>query len=220
MRLALPYWPGLIVFAVALGGMSEQLGLTLPQTLALMAFLHAGSAQIISYQLWQEVWTVASLLAVIGVSASVNLRLVLMGASMRGWIDHVPGRIVYPLALYLTDMTWALSIAYRARGGRDLGVFLGSAISTWIAWIVMAIPGYVMVSLIHDPRVFGLDLMTVILFSTMATPVLRRSPVRMPFVVAGLVSVVTWLALGGFWFMVVGALAGAFAAAFAGGDAR
>lgn len=195
--------------------MSEQLGLTLPQTLALMAFLHAGSAQIIAYQIWPEVWSFAALLAVVGVSASVNLRLVLMSASMRGWVDHVPGRILYPLAHFLTDMTWALSVAYRARGGRDLGVFLGAAIATWIAWIVAAAPGYLMVQLIRDPKVYGLDLMTVILFSTMATPVLRRSPIRWPFLVAGAVSIVTWLAFGGFWFMFVGALAGACAAAFA-----
>lgn len=217
--MTIPLLPGVIVFGLAVGALSAQKGLTLFQAWALTSFLNGGAAQIVGFQVWPQVWTPATLIAVVGVVSTVNLRFLLMGASLRPWMHALPAPFVYASHAVLTDLNWSLAIGYHARGGRDIGVLIGAGLFAWAVWSFCVLPGWLLVSFVADPRRWGLDLMMVVMFSTMCVPVLRRARRLAPFFVAGAVGLATGFLFGGFWFIIVGALAGALVGAFGGEDA-
>lgn len=212
--MTFPLLPGVIVFGLAVGALSAQKGLTLFQTWALTSFLNGGAAQIVGYQIWPQVWTPAALIAVVGVVSTVNLRFLLMGASLRPWLGNLPSPFVYASHSILTDLNWSLAVGYRARGGRDVGMLIGAGLFAWVVWSLCVIPGWLAVAFVADPRRWGLDLMMVVMFSTMSVPVLRRARRLAPFLVAGAVGLVVGFLFEGFWFIIAGALAGAAVGAF------
>ena len=207
-----PFTVGLLVFGVAVGAAAHQKGLTLVQSLAQSAIVYAGASQLLTLQMWTDNWTWTGLLAAAGVTAAINSRFVLMGATLRQWIADLNPRLVYPSLFFLTDASFAIGVRHHANGGRDYGLTLGANIPLYLAWVGTTALGYVGGALIERPERYGLDLVLPLVFATMAAPMVRRAGRFAPYVIAALVAIVTaWIAPG--WFIVAGALAGALAAA-------
>ncbi|MEH0071456.1 AzlC family ABC transporter permease [Pannonibacter sp. Pt2-lr] len=70
-------------------------GLTLAETLLINAFVFAGASQFVAMELYRDPVTPAVLLAMTGIAAAVNLRMLLLGASLRPWLGaSPPGRSI------------------------------------------------------------------------------------------------------------------------------
>ena len=92
---------------------------------------------------------------------------------------------IYPTLHVLTDPSWLIAMRYRADGGSDAGVFLGSSVLLAVAWIAATCIGHVGGTLIADPRRYGIDLVMPIFFAAMLIPLWRggrprRSPGSSP----------------------------------------
>lgn len=215
--LCMPMLPGAFVFGLANGALSAQKGLDFLETFAMSGLLFAGAAQATAMELWRPGgWSLASLLAVVGVVAAVNARMFLQGASLRPWLSNAPASTIYPNLALMTDMNWSLGVSYRARGGNDIGMFISIGVISWLVWTPACMIGYELTNYVADPKRYALDLMIVVVFSALSINVFRRATRWPPFIVAGLVALLASWLLPGFWFVVIGAVAGAMAAAFAG----
>ncbi|WP_346767224.1 AzlC family ABC transporter permease [Enterovirga aerilata] len=213
-RMLVPVLPGLVVYSLAFGAASANRGLTLAEATAMSAIVYAGAAQMVSLELWQSTWTAASLLTVALVTATVNARFALMGASIQPWLRGGPPVRSALGLFFLVDASWILATRYREEGGRDLGVLFGSGMLSWVVWVSGTIPGYLAGSLVAEPRRFALDLVMPVFFAAMAVPLwrgLRAS--ALPWAVAGLVGLAVQALVPGYLFIVAGALAGAFTGA-------
>lgn len=209
-RLALPVIPGLVAFCLAFGTAAAHRGLTAGETLAMSAVVYAGIAQMLSLELWREVWTPASLATLGLVTATVNARMILMGASIQPWVRHAPTPFNAVNLFFLTDASWLIGMRYHAEGGRDLGVLSGAGIVIWVAWVAATLPGYLAGALVPDTRVLALDLVMPIFFSAMLVPLWRGfRAAALPWGIAALVALATQALVPGYAFIVVGALAGA-----------
>lgn len=216
VRMCLPYVPGYFIMGAAVGAFAAQKGLTFTETVMMNALVCAASAQMVALQLWTSDWTWFHIAAVGGVALMVNLRFVLSGASLRPWLAPVPAGFVYPVLGVLTDPAWAASIRYNSEGGRDFGFVAGASFFLWITWIIASTPGYFIGSLISDPRAYGLDLFIAFTFAAILTPILSRSRDYLPAIVGALVGVAASLLIDGYWFIAIGAVSGALAAALVG----
>jgi predicted branched-subunit amino acid permease len=208
----LPFMPGLFIFGLAVGAAAAQKGLTFAQIMGQSVFVYAGASQLLTLQLWTPDWTLAGVLAAAGVTAAINSRFVLMGATLRPWIDGLDWRIVYGSLFFTTDASFAIGARHHANGGRDYGVVVGAHVPLYLSWIATPAIGYLAGALVARPERYGLDLVLPLVFATMAVPMVRRAPRIIPSVIAGLVALATSLFAPG-WFIVVGALAGALSAA-------
>ena len=208
----LPFTVGLLVFGVAIGAAANQKGLTFFQAVGQSVFVYAGASQMLTLQIWPQEWTLSALLAAVGVTAAINSRFLLMGATLRPWIAGMDARIVYPSLYFMTDASFAIGARHYAGGGRDYGMAIGSHVPLYLSWVGTTALGYVAGALIARPERYGLDLVLPLVFTTVLVPMMRRASRVAPFVIAALVAIVTsWLAPG--WFIVTGALAGALSAA-------
>lgn len=209
-RLLLPILPGLVVYALAFGAASGSRGLTLLESVGMSGLVYAGAAQMVSLELWQQSWTATALLTVALVTATVNARFVLMGASLQPWLRHGPPVRTALGLFFLVDASWILATRYREGGGRDLGVLFGAGILSWVAWVAGTIPGYLVGALVPEPRRFALDLVMPVFFAAMAVPLWKGLRVSaLPWAVAGAVALAVQALVPGYLFIVAGALAGA-----------
>jgi predicted branched-subunit amino acid permease len=204
----LPAFPGFIMFAVAFGTAAAQKGLSLAETLGLSAFVYAGASQMVGLEIWQQVWTPSTILTIMTVTAVVNARMILLGATLQPWLKDEPlARTALNLFL-LTEAGWLVGTRYHSEGGRDVGVLLGCGIILWLVWLVATLTGFFAGALVPEPRRFGLDLVMPIFFGVMLVPLWKGAKLALPWLVAGLVSLVVHALVPGYVFIIAGALAG------------
>ncbi|MFL5023287.1 MAG: AzlC family ABC transporter permease [Microvirga sp.] len=207
-RAALPAFPGFIMFAVAFGTAAAQKGLSLGETLGLSALVYAGASQMVGLEIWQQVWTPSTILTIMTVTAVVNARMILLGATLQPWLKDEPlARTALNLFL-LTEAGWLVGTRYHSEGGRDVGVLLGCGIILWLVWLVATLTGFFAGALVPEPRRFGLDLVMPIFFGVMLVPLWKGAKTALPWLVAGLVSLVVHALVPGYVFIIAGALAG------------
>jgi predicted branched-subunit amino acid permease len=208
-RLVVPILPGVTVFASAFGAAAAQKGLTLGQALAMSAFVYAGASQMVALELWREVWSLSTLLGVMAVTATVNARMILMGASIQPWLAGAPVLQNAINLFFLTDANWLIGTRYRAEGGSDLGVLFGAGFALWVVWVLATLPGFLAGALITEPTRYGVDLVMPIFFSAMIVPLWKGFWAALPWAVAGIVALAVDALLPGYLFIMAGALAGA-----------
>lgn len=211
--MTVPLAPGVVTFGLAFGALAAQKGLTFAETVAMSAIVFAGMSQMLALEVWREPLTIGLVVAMVSVVTAVNARMVLMGASLRPWLGPLPFHQIFPSLYLLTDANWIMSVRYHAEGGRDWGVFVGSGVMLWVLWVGATVPGFFLGALFTDPARFGLDLVMPAFFVAMLVPLYKGPRRAAPWVVAGAAALVTSWVVPGHWFVVVGALAGAFAGA-------
>lgn len=205
--------PGGMVFAIAFGAAASAKGLSLFEAVLMSAAVYAGVAQLVAMELWRPEWSWGAIAGVGLVAATVNARMILQGAALQPWFSAYPGRVNAWQLFFFTDASWLIGTRYHNEGGRDLGVVVGAGIVLWIFWVATTVPGYMLGALLSDPRRFGVDLVMPIFFSAMIVPLWRGLRGARPWVVAGIVALVTAKLVDGYSFIIVGALSGALAGA-------
>ena len=232
--------PGVIVFAVAFGAAASAKGLSLFEAVLMSALVYAGVSQLVAMELWRPEWTWGAIVALAFVTATVNARTILQAASLQPWFARYPWfvtatvnarsilqgaslqpwfagypRLVNAFQLFVfTDANWLIGTRYRAEGGNDLGVVLGAGLCLWTVWLLATIPGFLLGSLVADPRQYGIDLVMPIFFAAMIVPLWRGRRAALPWVIAGIVALVAAKLIDGYAFIIIGALSGALAGAF------
>ena len=213
-RLTLPLLPGIVVFSAAFGTIAAQKGLTLAQLVLMNGIVFAGAAQLVALEVWTEPLALGTIVSLAVVTAIVNARFVLMTASLRPWLGPLPAWQVYPMLLLTTDATWIVGMRYRSGGGADASVYLGAGIAIWASWVLAVVPGYLLGAVITDPKRLGFDLLLPIFFSAMLVQIWRGGKRVIGWIVAGAVAVVAAQLIPGWWFIVIGALAGSLVGGF------
>lgn len=213
-RLSLPLLPGTLAMAAAIGTLAAQKGLSLAEITLMSGVVFGGASQLVALEIWTPTFPLGALLTVALVTATVNLRYVLMTASMRPWLEGMPTWKAYPALLLTVDANWLLAMRYRADGGTDPGVFLGSGLMLWLFWVAGTIPGHLLGGLVSDPKKFGLDLALPAFFVAMLVPLWRGPRWAIAWIVAGATALIVSVLLPGWWFIIAGALAGSVTGGF------
>jgi predicted branched-subunit amino acid permease len=210
----LPLVPGLIAFGVAYGVVAAQKGFTLIDAVLMSVTVFSGTAQMVALEVWPDRLTVATILTLGLVTGTVGLRFLLIGASLRPWLGTLPSAKIYPTLFLLTDTSWLLAMRYRQQGGNDAAMLLGCSVASWVVWVVSCIPGFVLGSMIGDAHRFGLDLVVPVFFAAMLVPLWHGARRALAWSIAGAIALAADQLVGGWWFVLAGALAGSVAGGF------
>lgn len=208
-RLALPAMPVMALFGVAFGAFAAQKGLTLVEAALMSALTFAGASQFVAAETWVHPMTVAGIATLGLVTATVNMRFVLLTASLRPWLGGLPAWQTYPALALLTEPGWLIALRYRAEGGADCASLLGSGVALWLVWIAGTVCGFLLGALVTEPQRYGLDVVMPVFFIVVLVPLWRGPRGAVPWVVAGVVALVAARHLPGSWYIIAGAVAGA-----------
>ena len=204
MVAALPLAPGIAAFGLLYGMMARQVGFSPWEALAMSMLVHAGSAQFTALGMW----SVAGAVPIILTTLVINLRHLLMGASIAPYLRGVHPLWKAAVALWMSDESYALAIAEYERGQGNHRYFLGANSCVYVVWAVSGLLGALVGKAIPDPARYGLDLVFPLAFlGLMMSFVKDRNSVAVALTAAAFALLgVYWLP--GKWYVIVAGLLG------------
>ena len=213
-----PLAVGVAIYGLAFGLLAAQAGFG-PLALGTMgATVFAGGAQIIATQ---QVLAGAGAAAAIVAGLALNLRLLLVAASIR---DVYAGRRWWQVALgahLTTDENWALMLAQRAKG-RAVGYWylVGGGACLLLVWCLATVTGVAFAQALPEPKSLGMDFAFTAAFIAIARSLGKGRRDLLPWLTAiGIVALATHgLGLAPAWGLVLGGVAGAAMAGVVGRD--
>lgn len=214
MRLAVPAMPVMAMFGMAFGTFAAQKGLSLIEAALMSALMFAGASQFVAAEIWSDPKTLAGIIALVAITATVNIRFVLIGATLHPWLGAMPAWQTYPALAVLTEPGWLLAMRYRAEGGADCAILLGSGVALWLIWIAATVVGYLAGGLMTDPERYGIDLVMPIFFIVLLVPLWRGLRPAIPWAVAGAIALLVAKFVPGSWYIIAGTIAGSIAGGF------
>jgi 4-azaleucine resistance transporter AzlC len=118
------------------------------------ASIFAGAAQYVALDLWRDPvpWILLTFTIFI-----VNVRHVLMGASLVRHMDHIPKGWRAPLLFMMADENWAFSERRALTQPLTLGYYLGLGLPMVATWISTSVIGAVVGNRLGEPAVYGFD---------------------------------------------------------------
>lgn len=208
-RTCLPVAVGVGGYGIAFGVLARQAGLSVSEATLMSAFVLAGASQLIAVELWDAPLPA---FAIVVTTLVVNLRYLLMGASLRPWFEELSPARAYGSAFFITDESWALSIA-ELRDGAGRGAFLlGAGLSIWVLWVATTAVGAAVGGVIGEPKRYGLDFVLTAIFVAIAVGLWRGREDIAPWAIAAAVAVLGAELLPGRWYILLGGIAGSLLA--------
>lgn len=210
-RMFLPVAISIGAYGVVWGVLAGQAGLSVLEVMLMSAFVFAGASQFVAL----DMWTPGNLpiFSIIIATAIVNLRMLLMTATLRPLVTHLPRSRGLISMFFVADENWALTMSQVAKGKGSVAFLLGSGMLSWVFWFTSTVVGRLVGSAIEDPATYGLDFAFTATFLALLFGMWRGKGDLIPWLVAALVAVATARLVPGNWYIVAGGLAGSFAGA-------
>lgn len=213
-KAIIPLAIGVGMYGLAFGLLASRAGFDWIDTGLMGALVFAGSAQIVAVE---RIVAGAGVVTALIAGIALNLRLVLMTASIRRFFK---GRPLWQrlLGAHLSsDENWALTLARRSQG-ENVGYWflVGAGLTILITWILAGITGVIFSSSIPDPEKYAIDFAFTAAFIAISRTLWRGRHDLLPWLVSITVVILSSrLALfDASWSIVVGGIAGALTAAF------
>lgn len=199
----LPLMFGMIPFGLAYGILGKSIGLSSGETIAMSILVFAGAAQFICLPMFVN----GASLAMIGFTTLlINLRHLLMGASLVPYMNGLSMPFKALLSFGMTDETYAVTIN-RAQTGYYSGAYqLGSNATCYLLWVLSTVGGVILGSRISDPLSWGLDFAMPATFLALLIPRLRSKVSIVVCLAAAVVSVGSIIFIPGKWYIIIACL--------------
>jgi 4-azaleucine resistance transporter AzlC len=195
---------GLVPFGLTYGIMARQAGLSWLESYTMSLLVFAGAAQ----------FTAVSMLGAGGVQAAlivfttllINLRHLLMGASLAPYLQRLSVRWQALLAFGMVDESYAMTITrFTAKGASHL-YQLGANLALYLAWTTLSGVGAALGGLIRNPLRWGLDFAMPATFIVLLIPQLKGWKEVLVCVTAAALAVAGMTYLPGKWYIIIAAL--------------
>ena len=143
-----------VVVGTTFGVVARQAGLTPPEIAGMSLLVFAGASQFAMVQLFTAG---APAVVVIATVLFLNLRHLLMAASLRRNFARVslPRRLA--AAFFLTDESFAMATGDFRRGGTGLIYYVTFAVTLFVLWNAATLAGVALGNAIGEPRRLGVD---------------------------------------------------------------
>ncbi len=201
----LPVLLGVVPFGVTFGIVGLTVGLTPFETVFMSLAVFAGAAQFISATMIGM--GIVDFTLIVFTTLLINLRHLLMGASLAPYVTRLPLVRQALLAFLMVDESYAITIDRIARHGYSERHQLGASAALFVAWNTATVTGVLVGEYIPDPLAWGLDFALPATFLAMLVPRLDSRTSLTVCLVAAVVAVAAAVLLPGKWFIILAALA-------------
>lgn len=211
MRMFLPVAISIAAYGLVWGVLAGQAGLNPLEVLLMSGLVFAGASQFVAL----ESWTPANLpiLAIIITTGIVNLRMLLMTATLRPLTAGLPWWQAAASVYLVADENWAMTMAQIGKPHGTLGFLVGSGVCSWLAWTGSTLAGRLLGAVIDRPEAYGLDFAFTATFIALLLGMWKGRGDLVPWIVAALAAIVTARLAPGNWSIIVGGLLGSLVGA-------
>lgn len=211
VRALVPLCLSVAAYGLVWGVLARQAGMSAFEAATMSLFVFAGASQFVALDIWSP--TALPVGAVILAAFIVNLRFLLITATLRplfaGWPSWRAA-----LAMYLvTDENWAITMSEVNRGRGSPAFLFGGGIALLVTWASTTTSGALLGSAIDDPTQFGLDFAFTATFLALLLGSWRGRGDLLPWIVAAIAATLTARLVPGSWYVLAGGLGGSLAGA-------
>lgn len=201
-----PLMVGVIPFGITCGLMAVAVGLTPLEAVSMSLIVFAGAAQFIGIMMLGEGMPSLGLIGV--TTLLINLRHLLMGASLAPYMLTLPLKQQVLLAFGMADETYAVTIHKTQQAEYNANYQFGANSAGYITWAVSTILGAVLGRYITDPLSWGLDFAMPATFLALLMPRIAERTGLIVFLVSAVTAVLACLYLPGKWYIIVACMVG------------
>lgn len=213
-RRILPVCAGDFAVGIAFGVLARHTGLGTFDATLMSALVFAGAAQFVALSLWAAPLPV---LAIVLTTLIVNIRHLLMGATLQPWLRRLSALKAYGAVFFMVDESWALTVAELRQGSRDLAFLLGSGGALFITWVSSTLIGATVGALLPPSAQLVLGFAFTAVFVALLAGMWRGKGDLLPWLVAAGVAVAAAHWLPGKWYIVLGGVIGSLIGAMCDG---
>jgi len=212
-RAILPLVVAVIPIGLVFGAVSATKGLSTMEATLMSALVFAGGSQFVAMDIWAHP---ASWAGVGFAALLVNIRHVLMSASLGVKLQAFSGWRKYAAMLFLADEIWAIA-EFRAGVARLTPAwFAGIAMPFYVAWVGSTMVGASLGAFLGDPAAIGLDFAFPAVFVVLAMGFWKGRETGLVLAASAFAAVLVHQFVPGVWYIAAGALAGLAAALWTG----
>jgi len=189
VKATFPLVVGAIPFGIIFSALAITAGLSREATMAMSAFVFAGSSQFIAVGL---IASGAGAGTIVITTLIVNLRHALYATTLGPHVKNLPQKWLVPLGFFLTDETFVVTAQrYNEPDSSSYKhwFYLGSALFMYLNWQICTYIGLIAGQAIPDPARWGLDFAMIVTFIGILVPMVADKPVLISIVVAGVSAV-------------------------------
>jgi len=206
---SLPATMSLAPFALLLGALAADKGLSTLESTLMSVMVFAGSAQYAAVDTWQSppmLWSLAIATLVI------NMRHVFMSASIRRHMGKFPKLAKVISLLFLADEIWAFAELRATHHRLTPCYFAGLVVPFYSCWVIFTMLGAELGSMVKDPTQYGFDFAFVAIFITLIMGFRDRSGFFPTLITSAVVATLVNQIFPGPASIASGAIAGVIAA--------
>ncbi len=191
-RDIIPLVVGAIPFGIIFGTLATTAGLSATGTMAMSAFVFAGSSQFIAAGM---IAAKTSWLLIVLTTFVVNLRHLLYAVSLLPYVKKLPQVWKVPMAFWLTDEAFAVGICRYESGEQSAfkhWYYVGAALTMYLNWQLCTLLGITAGQLVPNAAEWGLDFAMSVTFIGMVVPYVKNKPIGMAVTVAGVTALLAY----------------------------
>ncbi|MBB3382711.1 AzlC family ABC transporter permease [Rhizobium sp. WW22] len=205
MRAIFPLIVAVLPIGLVFGAVSATKGLSPLETTLMSALVFAGGSQFVAMDIWTHPasWIGAGFAALL-----VNVRHLLMSASIGTKMQSFSGIKRYIAMLFLADEIWAMA-EFRAGTLRLTPAWYAGIVTPfYLAWVGSSLAGALLGAFLGNPAVIGLDFAFPAVFIVLVMGFWKGPETGAVLAASGIAAVAVHQFVPGVWHIAAGALAG------------
>lgn len=213
LRAIFPVVVAAVPIGLVFGAVAVSKGLSPLEAVLMSALVFAGGSQFVAMDIWTHPasWTTLGFAALL-----VNVRHVLMGASLGRKMQAFGPWQKYLGALVMADENWAMAEARARRTKLTPAYYAGLSILFYLNWLASSLAGALLGAFLGDPALIGLDFVFPAVFIVLVMSFWKGPATGLVLLASALASISVYLTIPGAWYIAAGAAAGLVAAFGAG----
>jgi 4-azaleucine resistance transporter AzlC len=212
---AVPIILGYLPIGIAYGMLAVNKGLTSLQTTAMSVFVFAGSAQLVAIEM---IAAGAAVAAIIAMTFLVNLRHLLLSASLSLHLRNLP-LYYYPfLGFLVTDESFAVAMSKLESKKKKQRYFLGLGFTAYLGWVFSSAAGAFLTEFINFGSGGALDFVLPAMFIVLLVMQISSRSEIIVAVFSGLLSLFFALTVEGSWNIILATVLAAFLGVYISGN--
>lgn len=206
VKSTLPIIFGYFPVGLAFGVMASQTGLNLFDIFFMSLFVYAGSSQLIALGLIEAG---ASIPSIIFTTLLVNLRHLLMSASLAPYVKKIKRHLLPLIAYGITDETFAITITEVEKKRRSAVYFFTVNIVAQTTWVFSSLLGGIMVGFLPNTEKVGINFALPAMFIALMMLQIRNKICILVAVISGVLSLIISLLIQGNWNIIIATISAA-----------
>lgn len=174
------------------------------------ATVFAGASQFVAVDMWQDP---VPLLLVVLTTFIVNVRHLLMGASLQRHLGDFsgPGRLL--AMFFMTDESWAFAERKVLTDTLRPAYYFGVALSMWLVWTSASLAGAIAGRSLGDAAAYGFDFAFSAMFIAILAGFWKGPRTGAVLATSAVTAALAKLSVPGAWYIIIGGVAGVIVAA-------